>query len=64
MSFLVKEEERRRESCWNPSDRWRAIQEIIAWAEQQQPVPRNSVASCLARQRRFMEAAGISGSLR
>jgi hypothetical protein len=53
-SSLVKKEERRRDACWAPADRWRAIQETIAWADAQQKIPRNSKAACLEHQRRLL----------
>lgn len=53
-SALVKEEERRRLACWAPTERWRAIQATLSWAEQQQAIPRNSKAACIARQKRVM----------
>ena len=51
---LKRREEQKREAAWDPAQRWRVIQETIAWADSQQPVPRNSKSSCLARQRRFV----------
>ena len=49
-SKLLAEEEARRERIWPAAERWRVIMETIAWADAQQPVPRNSKESCLKRQ--------------
>jgi hypothetical protein len=46
------EEESRRERHWDPAVRWRVIQDMIAWADAQQPIPRNSREACLREQRR------------
>jgi hypothetical protein len=51
----VREEERRRNACWSPKDRWRAILDTIAWADAQQRVPRNSKPACLDHQRRLLQ---------
>ena len=53
-SSLVKEEERRRDACWAPAERWRNILETISWADAQQEFPRNSKTACLDRQRRLL----------
>ena len=44
---LKQREERKREACWDPARRWRALQETITWAEQQAAVGRNTPACCL-----------------
>ena len=44
---LIQEEERKRERNWDPAERWRVIQEMITWAEQQLDPPRNSKEGCL-----------------
>jgi hypothetical protein len=49
-------EEAKRERCWDAVQRWKAFQETIAFVDSQQPVPRNSRASCLARQAKFLES--------
>ena len=49
-------EELKRERCSDPKRRWRAIQTMIAWADEQAPVPRNSPAGCLAEQRRLLRS--------
>lgn len=48
---LIRREEAKRDAHWNPAERWRAIQETIAWADAQAPVTRNSKARCLELQR-------------
>lgn len=49
---LKQEEEKKRERCWDPAERWKVIQQTITWAEQQADVPRNSPAACLAEEAR------------
>ena len=51
-------EERKRDACWDPVERWRVIQDTIAWVDSQQKVPRNSRRSCLAKQRMFLGDRG------
>jgi hypothetical protein len=46
-----RREEQKREAHWDPAERWRVIQEMIAWAEQQATVRRNTPARCLELQR-------------
>jgi hypothetical protein len=46
-------EEQKRERCWDVRERWRLLQETIAWVDSQQEIPRNSPAGCLAMQRQF-----------
>jgi hypothetical protein len=48
---LLREEERKRERHWDPAARWRVIQEMIAWADAQATVRRNTPARCLELQR-------------
>ena len=52
---LKAREERKRDRCWDPAERWQAIQETIAWAEAQAAVPRNSPEKCLELQRKHLE---------
>ena len=52
LSNQIRSEEAKRERCVDPRERWRALQETIAWADAQQKPPRNSIQSCLERQRR------------
>lgn len=49
-------EEAKRERNWDPTLRWRAIQETITWAEAQLPLPRNSKQACLREQARKLAA--------
>lgn len=48
---LLRREEQKREANWDPAERWRVLQEIIAWAESQAAVRRNTPAKCLELQR-------------
>jgi len=60
LESIKQREERKRELDWNPAERWRLIQEMIAWADAQAAVPRNSRARCLELQRaknRFTETS-------
>ncbi len=54
-------EEAKRERCWDPLQRWKAFQETIAFVDSQQPVPRNSRASCLARQAKLWKSIETLG---
>jgi hypothetical protein len=45
-------EEAKRERNWDPKTRWMALQQTIAWAEQQSTVRRNTREACLAEQTR------------
>jgi hypothetical protein len=45
-----KNEELKRERCWDSQKRWETLQETIAWVDSQQPVPRNSPQGALAKQ--------------
>lgn len=49
---LKRREEEKREAMWHPAERWRVLQETIAWAESQAAVPRNAPQRCLELQRR------------
>jgi hypothetical protein len=48
-------EEAKRERCVDPRERWRALQETIAWAMRAEAA-RNSIQSCLERQCRLVAA--------
>ena len=48
---LKRREEAKRDAHCNPIKRWRLIQETIAWADAQAPVPRNSKTRCLELQK-------------
>jgi hypothetical protein len=48
---LLRSEQRKREAHWDPAERWRVIQEMIAWADAQATVCRNTSARCLELQR-------------
>ena len=55
LSNQIRSEEAKRERCVDPRERWRILQDTIAWADAQQNPPRNSIASCLERQRRLAD---------
>jgi hypothetical protein len=50
-SDLKRSEEQKRAAMLDPAERWRLLQEMIAWADAQRPVPRNSRAGALAAER-------------
>ncbi|MCA9268449.1 MAG: hypothetical protein KDA41_08255 [Planctomycetales bacterium] len=50
---LLKSEKEKRRRCADPLMQWKVFQATCAWLDSQQPVPRNSKASCLMRQRRI-----------
>jgi len=54
---LKRREEAKRDAHWDPVERWRAIQDMIAWAEQQATVRRNTPARCLE-----LQAKKLAGS--
>jgi hypothetical protein len=54
-SESLRDEEAKRNRMWDPVERWRMIEEMIEWADQQRPVPRNSKEGCLAAQRKWLE---------
>ena len=51
---LIRREQQKRETHWDAAERWRVIQETIAWAEAQATVPRNSPQRCLQLQARLL----------
>jgi hypothetical protein len=54
---LKRREESKRDAHLSPAERWRLIQETIAWADAQAPVPRNSKARCLELQKKKLAAS-------
>ena len=54
----IRREEAKRDRCVDPRERWRTMQDMIAWADAQQKPPRNSIPSCLERQRRHAGGLG------
>lgn len=52
---LLNCEEAKRNQMWDPAQRWRVLQETIAWAEKQLSAPRNTPAARLAEQSRKLE---------
>lgn len=52
LSQLKKDEEARRDRCWEPKQRWRVFEDTVSWVESQQAVARNTPASRAAEERR------------
>ncbi len=48
---LKRYEEEKRERHWDPTERWRVIQEMILWADSRAAVRRNTRERCLELQR-------------
>ena len=48
---LKRREEEKREANWDAAERWRVLQDTIAWADRQARVPRNTPAKCLELER-------------
>ena len=53
---LKRREEEKRERCWDPLQRWIALQETITWAESQANVERNTPKKCLELERAKLAA--------
>jgi hypothetical protein len=53
LSELKRHEERKRERCWDPRLRWKALQDTITWAEAQATVRRNTPKACLETEARI-----------
>ncbi|MDA1052816.1 MAG: hypothetical protein O3C40_20370 [Planctomycetota bacterium] len=51
-SDQIRAEEEKRERQWNPADRWRILQETIAWTAAQSTAKRNTIEARLAEQNR------------
>jgi hypothetical protein len=47
LAALLAAEEAKRNAAWTPAERWRVIQETIAWADQQRTVRRNTKETAL-----------------
>lgn len=54
-SEFKREEEARRERNWDARERWRILQETIAWAESQATARRNERLARLREQARKLE---------
>jgi hypothetical protein len=54
LSELIRAEEAKRDRNWDPQQRWKVLQETIAWVDSLQKVPRNSKEGCLANQQRIL----------
>ena len=52
---IKRREEVKRGRCWDARARWKTLQEMIAWAEAQPTVRRNTPAACLRKQARWMQ---------
>lgn len=61
MHDLKHTEEQKRERHWNPRERWRVLQETIAWADSQQQPPRNSRETCLRLQAGYVPVPRPAG---
>ncbi|MEM8866417.1 MAG: hypothetical protein AAGF31_12805 [Planctomycetota bacterium] len=44
-------EEQKRLRCWDAAQRWKSLQQTIAWVDSQQAVPRGTRQGCLAAQK-------------
>jgi len=58
---LKEAEEAKRDRNWDARQRWKALQDMIAWAESQATVRRNTRAACLREQMRKLRQ--LDGSL-
>jgi hypothetical protein len=58
---LAQLESEKRERCCNQFQRWRILQETIAWVDSQQAVPRRSREACLANQARLLKSLAEDG---
>ena len=47
---LKQDEEAKRDRNWDARQRWKALQDMIAWAEAQATVRRNTREACLREQ--------------
>ena len=54
LTELIQDEEAKRWRNWDPKQRWQALQAMIAWAESQATVRRNTKEACLANQQRLL----------
>ena len=50
---LLRAEEEKRRRCADPVQQWLAFQATCTWLDNQQPIPRNSQAGCLAQQAKW-----------
>ena len=48
---LKRQEEEKRERNWDPAERWRVLQELMAWGAELPNVRRNTRERCLELQR-------------
>jgi hypothetical protein len=55
---LKRSEEAKRERMWDPALRWRVLQQIIAWAESQATIQRNTPQKCLELQKAKLSSTG------
>jgi len=54
LSELIQLEQAKRDRNWAPEQRWKVLQQTIAWVESQATVRRNTREACLANQRRLL----------
>ncbi len=58
---LKRREEQKREANWDAAERWRVLQETIAWADSQAFIPRNLSARCLELQKANLVSSPLHG---
>jgi hypothetical protein len=58
---LIAREEQKRDACWDPVERWKVLQQTIAWVDSQQAIPRNSPRGCLQHQQELLKSAARCG---
>ncbi|MBI3986668.1 MAG: hypothetical protein HY343_07105 [Lentisphaerae bacterium] len=54
---LKQAEEAKRDRCWNPRRRWKALIATLLWAEAQAESPRNTPANRLREQNRKLRGS-------
>lgn len=58
---LKAAEERKREAAWSAAERWRVLQDTIAWAERQATVRRNTPQQCMLLQSAKLHDRDLTG---
>lgn len=56
-AVLKQAEEAKRDRCWNPRRRWKALMETLNWAEAQAASPRNTPANRIREQNRKLQGS-------
>ena len=62
LSELIQREQAKRDRNWDPSERWQAYLNTLAWAESQATVRRNTKEACLAHQKRLLAQLAAQSS--